>query len=83
MNHSWSESRNMIFSPCVYCVVRSGCSAKWPRSAMRGASSSGNRIANAVEAERRRAAMRGASLGGGTATIRDRSRGGGLRWVRE
>ncbi len=46
---------------------------------MRGARSEGNRIANGIAVERSRAAMRGASSGGGTATIKDVSRGGGLR----
>ncbi len=83
MNHIWSESRNRSLPPCSYCVVMSGWSSKWPESAMRGARSEGNKTANGIAVERSRAAMRGAPSGGGTATTRDVSRGGGLRCVRE
>ena len=68
---------------CSYCVVMSGWSSKWPESAMRGARSEGRSTANGIAVERSRAAMRGASSGGGTATLRDVSRGGRLRCVWE
>ncbi len=61
----------------------SGWSGKWSASAMRGASSAGNRTAKGMEVVRSRAAIRGASSGRGTAIARDVSAGKGERWVKE
>jgi hypothetical protein len=50
---------------------------------MRGASSAGNSRANGIDEESRRAAIRGASSGGGTEITRDVSAAGGELGVKE
>ena len=50
---------------------------------MRGANSEGRRTAKGMVVESRRAAMRGASSGGGTEMMRSMSGAGAERWVIE
>ena len=50
---------------------------------MRGASSAGSKTAKGMELASRRAAIHGASSGGGTAITREISAGGEERWVME